>query len=267
MLATLLLQVLAQAPVPSDWQNQFLFPESFTAAAGAPLRLALGRRNSGKIEPWEAMAWPKQELRYAFLQVDGQQVNRDRLSPATGSDSWVSLPLLRSGVAQIGMDFQPKDVALSAARWRSFWKLSLNGLEGWAWPHRKPIRLRWQRSHKCLVRATDADGRVGPAAAAQAKSGQWLQIRALADPTVLPKGADLPLRLYMGEVPGGQTRVVVHQPDGSRLLLRPRPGGLAHFRIGQAGLYAIEAHQLAPSSEPGLDGWWFTATLTFEVQG
>ena len=128
--------------------------------------------------------------------------------------------------------------------------------------------MRRIESAKGLVRVSDPEGRpVRPSAVAQSKTGQAVEIRPLADPTMTAVGSDLPLRAYvLGEKLVGARMLATCIADGVTREAITDESGSCHFRIASTGVWRVEFHDVRPLSDDPEATWAiYSATLTFEV--
>jgi hypothetical protein len=121
----------------------------------------------------------------------------------------------------------------------------------------------WQYASHCtklvvqVDGASDADFR--PNDGVINKTGAPIEILPLVSPEAVSLGSDLPIRAY--HLGAGQegARIEAHRPDGSVDVQVSRAGGLADFRIAQAGRWVLRFSKTGKLGEQ-------TAELVFDVE-
>lgn len=201
----------------------------------------------------KSLAWPESPA-WFFVRLAGTQHNRSAedetprgTPPALAPDS--------PGVAMVGVDLSESEELWSAAELLPF-----------ADSPPPSARVRVLRSLTALVRVLREDGAAVQDHTATSKSGQQAEIRPLMDPTTIPPGGDLPVRVYtLGAGAGGARLVASHLESGERLEFAADSKGIASFTITQPGVWAIESICVEPPREPAGDWTAAIATLSFEV--
>jgi len=101
-----------------------------------------------------------------------------------------------------------------------------------------------------------------PDGGAVGKSGLAAEIRPLMDPTVLPLGATLPVRVYVEGASLSGATLEALAPDGTKRAISADREGIAHVLLDRAGRWRLVFHHLRESKG---ESTLFTGTLTFEV--
>ncbi|MGE0480809.1 MAG: hypothetical protein AB7Q17_10105 [Phycisphaerae bacterium] len=103
-----------------------------------------------------------------------------------------------------------------------------------------------------------------PAGVVMSKTGQAVEIRWMADPHALAVRSDVPVRVY---VAGGRGVKLRATPDGGAAQeLTTDVGGIARFKLSQAGVWRIECHHATPvKDDPDADWVLHSGTVTFEI--
>ncbi len=242
----------------------FLEPSVSRVAVGEGIRLGLSARAVGGDGPAEPTAWPA-EIAWFFVRSGGAQDNRDRVEPvADGDASHVPITLASAGCAMLAVDFKPEVVTLTGEQFASLLAARTRIGPDAALRAREQVRVRHVRSAKALVRVT---GETGPidASTAVSKSGQAVEIRPFADPTLLPSPGNMPLRMYVGGDASGTPRLrAVHAATGEARDVAAQ--GTATLPILGPGTCRVEFHHAAPLvGDPEADWVLYTATLVFEA--
>lgn len=215
-------------------------------------------------------AWPADNIRWLFVRAHGSQENRDTLEPQRAGGDTARIDLAHGGVQMIGIDFKPRIETVTAAALRTFLEAhapadALQPLAGV--PADQTFRVRRIESTKLLVRA--ANGEAAPSEVATGKSGQKAEIRPLADPTCLPVGGDLPLRLYAdGDKCGNVRMLATHVASGATREIAVNQSAFANLSISAAGVWRVEFCKAAPAGEdekPEADWVIWSASATFET--
>ncbi len=259
-----------------------LTPDTYTAHSGDRLAVRAVASDAGASRqiPWSAI-----QFDWLCVRSGGSQENVHALDPMPADGQPMLIPLSSPGVAMIGLDAHPAVVEVPRADLESFLRAHLTPEEAAAIKKalpagERPVRVRRVESAKLLVRVSpDPPGTPDlNSATAASKSGQAVEIRALADPTTLPVGADLPLRFYADgrAAPGaryiattvngaGKTQTVEGVADSS---------GIGHLTVSNGGVWWVEFHAVttppaqpagAPPQADQPDLILHSATLTFAV--
>lgn len=102
-----------------------------------------------------------------------------------------------------------------------------------------------------------------PAGVVMSKSGQAVEIRLMADPHALALGSDVPVRVYLASWGGAKLWAT---PDGGAPQeLVTDSGGIARFKLSQAGVWRIECHHAEPIKSDAADWMLRSGTVTFEI--
>jgi hypothetical protein len=121
----------------------------------------------------------------------------------------------------------------------------------------------WQYASHCtkiviqVDGASDADFR--PNDGVVNKTGAAIEILPLVSPEAVSLGSDLPVRVYHRGASQVGRRIEAHRPDGSVDVQVSRAGGLADFRVAQAGRWVLRFSKTSALGEQ-------TAELVFDVE-
>jgi len=243
----------------------YLQPASFVPPEKSALAVSVA---GGKLDEVQPARWPD-EVDWLFARSSGEQRNLENVKPAAG-ESAISIELTRPGVTMIGLDLPPQIEVVSAKDWSPFLltRVAQDQMQP-ALPavaRGDPARVEHVRSAKTLVRVSGHSA-AGHSAVAQSKSGQAVEIRALADPTRVPVGSDLPVRVYVdGEKRTGVRVLASSVTGGTRQGQVTDATGACHFRITHEGEWRVEVHDLTAAKDKSTAYWVLhTATLTFFV--
>ncbi len=258
MTSLLLLLVLLMAPEEFDCAT--LEPTPATGLQAGTLGVHLVRTAGGAQR---IAAWPAEEERaWLFVRAGGGQENLAGVPvDSAGQRALLARPPTGGDVALVGLDLRPVVRSVPAARLRAFLLARAGGgelPEGEA-----SLRVRRIESAKLLLRS--GVGRTS-SAVAQSKTGQRVELRPLADPTTVPAGSVLPLRVYAPGRVEGLTLTARHPASGDRRRFETRPGGVGHFTVSAPGRWIVEAHVARPlPAEEGVDWELASATLVFDA--
>ncbi len=245
--------VLHQASVYSSAPNAgaLLRASDFSVRAGQHVHLSFKQQTpTGPV----SLAWPHDPA-WFFVRLAGTQHNRSAEQAPPSSPHRSIFTPTGPGVAMIGLD-------LAAAE--EWWPA--DALAKYTTQAVSPARVRVLRSLTALVRVLREDGAAVQDHTATSKSGQQAEIRPLMDPTTIPPGGDLPVRVYtLGAGAGGARLVASHVESGERFEFAADSKGIASFTITRPGVWAIESICVEPPREPGGDWTAAIATLSFEV--
>jgi hypothetical protein len=247
----------------------YLTPSSYAATVGqrVAVRVELG---DGKVV--RPAAWPTENIKWLFVRAPGAQENREDVGPQDASGNAIDVALTKPGVTLIAFDTKPADVTLTGEQLKAFVRRVLP---------REPqdaiiaditdaarVRTRQVQSAKTLVRVADPTGKpASHSAVAQSKTGQAVEIRPLADPTMATVGSDLPVRAYVGgDALAGAKMLATCVASGKAQQAITDSSGSCYFRIDTAGVWRVEFHHIVPLSDDDQADWAiYSATLTFEA--
>jgi hypothetical protein len=249
----------------------YLSPDKHQVRVGEQVRL---RVEVGEALQPQRAAWPADAIDWLFVRLAGTQENmhEDRVRPARAQDDFLSVTLSHAGVALIGFDTRPAVQQVAGKDLRAFLD---RYVESAALPDARPpiqptakLNVRQVESTKTLVRVSAEGDQRSHSATAQSKSGQAVEIRPLADPTMVAVGSDLPVRAYVnGSKKVGVRMLATSVAAGKTQQSVTDASGATHFRITHAGLWRVEFHWAEPlKSDPTADWAIYSATLTFEVE-
>jgi hypothetical protein len=263
---------IAIVPAAFSQSATFLRPDNFSATVGDSLRISVARSDGAAIRATE---WPT-EVDWMFVRSLGAQSNLEDPRPKRAADNFLRIPMDDPGVTLIGLDERPRVESFPAEQFRAFVRASISGGNGIMSQGRprsgdavgaQPVRVRVLASSKALVRVHQSP-RLRPAhsAAAQGKTGQQVELRALADPTMVPVGGDLPLRTYVrGGKVGGVLVRATNERTGAIADTSADDAGICKFRITAAGIWRVEFFHVEASNESDADWTLYSASLVFEV--
>lgn len=247
----------------------YLTPARHTAAVGQRVAVRVEQGDGAVVRP---AAWPTERIDWLFVRAPGTQENREDVGPREANGNFIDVPLSRPGVTLIALDTKPAETTNSGRQFKAFAQRAMpsQAYETVAASIGDATQVRTRRieSAKTLVRVADPGHKpASHSAVAQSKTGQAVEIRPLADPTMVSAGSDLPVRAYVGGskqvgvkvlatcVATGQTREAVTDSSGS-----------CHFRIDAAGVWRIEFHYITSAPDnPNVDWAIYSASLTFEA--
>lgn len=243
----------------------FLQPSAASIEAGASVELRLRSRSLVADGPASPSAWPER-IAWMFIRNGGAQDNRDAVSPVgEGGASHVDVTPGAPGCALIAVDFEPETITLPGAAFAEVLSASTGVAPDAALRTRAQVRVRCVRSAKALVRVTGGvDGPID-AATAVSKSGQAVEIRPFADPTLLAPGGEMPMRTYIVGDAFGSPRIRARSGE-SGVFVEPRVSPTPVLALPAAGPWGVEfSHAAALRDDPDADWVLYTATLTFTV--
>lgn len=247
----------------------YLAPEKHTAAVADRVAVYVTIGDGSTVQQ---AAWPDEKIDWLFVRAAGTQTNRQDVGPAEPNGRFINVPMTRPGVTLIGIDIKPTVEHVRGQQLKEFLRRTTSPRPR---EDRVPaiaddarVRVRRIESAKTLVRVLAPDGKPrSHSAIAQSKTGQAVEIRPLADPTMVAVGSDLPLRVYTqgGSPPGLRVLATCVTTDQTQEAVTD-PSGTCHFRITDTGMWRIEFHHAEPlRSDPHADWAICSATLTFEV--
>lgn len=239
------------------------------AGAGEPTVPHLSAR-SWRVVPGDAVevVLPEHaasETAWFFVRCAGTQENRDSVRP--DSDGLVKLVVPQTDCCLVGLDRKPRIESIDASALDSFFRRHVGGRpDGFDPGDGTPLRVRRIESMKMLVRVGPEDASPIPSATAQSKTGQTVELRPLADPTAVPIGAVLPLKVYGVFDTAGRTVVARHVARDVKHVATTDPAGIAAVTIDAAGTWQVEVHDARRPDESDDFEWEIrSATLTFDV--
>jgi len=250
---------------------KYLSPDEYQAHVGDQLRLHVEAGDA--LKPQRA-AWPAETIDWLYVRAAGTQENlhKERVRPARAQDDFLTVPLAHPGVALIGFDTRPTVTQVAGKNLQAFVARYVEPASlpnpRQRFPSAAKLNVRRVESTKTLVRVQTEDGERSHSATAQSKSGQAVEIRPLADPTMVPLGSDLPVRAYVGGSKKVGVRLLATSvAAGKTQQMVTDSSGAAHFRVTHAGLWRVEFHHAEPlKDDPAADWAIYSATLTFEVE-
>jgi hypothetical protein len=249
--------------------STYLTPAKHGGAVGE--RVAV-RVESGKGVDAQPIDWPTSKIDWLFVRAPGTQENRENVGPADPKDDFIEVTLTKPGVTMVGLDTKPSVTNVTGKKLKEFLRRTApeetqkDLLAGIA--DEEKVRVQRIESAKTLVRVRDADGKPpSHSAVAQSKTGQVVEIRALADPTMVAVGSDLPVRAYVGgDKQPGVKMLATCVTTGKTQQALTDSSGSCHFRIDSTGVWRIEFHYARTlETDPDADWVVYSATLTFEA--
>lgn len=249
----------------------FLTPVKYTARVGETVAVRLDVSDVD-VDVVRGVDWPTERIDWLFIRSPGEQQNREDVGPAEPRGDSINVTPARPGVTMIGLDTRPGVVNVFGKRLRAFaervaldpsHERALAGID-----EATPVRVRRVESAKTLIRVPDPDGRpASHSAIAQSKTGQKVEIRALADPTTVPVGSDLPVKAYLhGDKLVGAKALATCVATGKTQAAITDSTGACHFTLTDSGAWRIEFHHAEPLEKaPDADWVIYSATLTFEA--
>lgn len=247
-----------------------LLPDSFQVVPGQPVRL---RVESRRGDTTETAVWPAQRVGWYFLRNGGIQENRDAIAPRDPGERTVAQAIPHAGAAVIGLDLEPVIENWTQAGLDAFVNEFRSG------SHTVPripeandpvLRVRRVESLRTLVRAIPAgiEGNTSASTTILAKTGQAVEIRLMADPTIAATGSDIPIKAYVrGDKCANANGRAICLGDGSVQTFTTDPTGAAFFKLTHGGIWWIEFRHAEKSDDPADHDWTiYSASLTFEVR-
>lgn len=243
----------------------FLKPDAYVVTVGALLRLQIQEGVAERTRPAE---WPGSALTELVYRHESGQANFDAIAPRAAQDDFVSVQMTDAGGTLLAVTLRDTTSNLSAAALRE--QLPKHTVVSNAPMPAGPTRVRRIAAAKLVVRVMDpqtARERPTGSAVVTSKTGQPAEIRALADPSTMRVGSDLPLRIYAegGAVPEGKV-VATSVDTGVTAVVVTDRSGIGHLHVASAGEYRLQMDYAAPDPQDPSAGWaWYTATLVFSV--
>lgn len=262
LLASTLQQQLAAQSVA------VLRAETSATADSAPLALHI-ERNAPGLEV--ASSWPADGIDWMLVRAAGQQHNSHHPAADTSGGTRHSIAPIATGMHMIAVDMAPRLERIPSSSLREFLATRVGeGTLPAGWREQLPattVLVRRIESSKLLLRVGSGEHPSAGSATIQGKTGQQVEIRLQADPTLVPVAHDLPLKVYLPEVTAGATLVLATQgATGASHSFRTDGGGRGAFTLGRPGPWLFEVHYARPLPDDDVADWEiFSATLSFTV--
>ena len=281
---------LLLAPSVAGQTVRYLQTDVDEVRAGSELRVHLTEERAGR---WRRGAWPgnatgnatgadtgadtgtgsdtNNDIEWLFLRSAGTQKNLHEAAPDDEAGESFGMPVAEPGICMVGLQPRARVVNVPGPELREFLALRLSPETlpaGWREQlPAAPVRVWHIESSKLLVRVRGAEDGSPPSATAQSKAGQPVEIRLLADPTLVPLKHDLPLRVYLpGPRSAGILVLARHADSGRVQSFFTDPRGTGFFTLTGPGWWTVEVHAVRPLPEDDTADWELhTATLSFQV--
>ena len=246
----------------------YLTPETFAANLGDSVLLRVQLGEALRAAP---TAWPEDQLAWFFVRSGDTAQNRPTVRAVDRDPNAAEVSMPRPGATVVGFDSKPVVAEVLGSELKSFLTKNVAGaaddpaVRGLKAARR--LRVRRIQSATTLIRVAAPGAQVVPSVIAMSKTGQKVEIRPLSDPTMVPVGRDLPLRVYVGASKEAGAKVQATSLDGGTTVAATTDSsGAAHFRITHTGQWRIEFHYAEPNvTDADIDWDIRSATLTFEV--
>jgi uncharacterized GH25 family protein len=238
-------------------------PSSFHPAPGArvAVRLKVGQQLKGDPMPRD----PQRIERFAAIGPAGETP----VPGVAGTEPAGFVSFRQPGLYLLVYDSNRETVDLDADKFEKY--LADEGLETVSAQRAKRGQSRagardaYSRCAKSLLRIGD-----GPGNRFDRALGLELELIPEADPTTLPPGSELPVRLlYRGKPLAGALVAALQREDpNDKVSARSDAKGRVRLRLDRPGMWLVKAVHMIPPS-PGVDADWESlwASLTFEVPG
>ena len=259
LLATLVLCFGAHASLGAH--DMWIEPTSFSPDLGRVLGLKLRVGDDFRGEPI-----PRDDQlieRFVVVDANGQ---RDVVGRA-GADPAGLLRVTATGPMVVGYQSRAHHVSLNGAKFTSYLKEQaldqIVALREQQRPSHAAVREQFIRCAKSLVRTGPGNGQPADRAI-----GLTLELVAEADPSSLPPGQALPVRLtYQGRALGGMRVVAVNQRNPwDRLTATSDQEGRVRFRLTEGGTWMVRAVHMIPSPTGTQADWVsYWASVTFDA--
>lgn len=236
-------------------------PSSFHPAPGArvAVRLKVGQQLKGDPMPRD----PQRIERFAAIGPAGETP----VPGVPGTEPAGFISFRQPGLYLLVYDSDRETVDLDADKFEKY--LAEEGLEAVSAQRAKRGQSRagardaYSRCAKSLLRIGD-----GPGNGFDRALGLELELIPEADPTILPPGSELPVRLlYRGKPLAGALVAALQRDDPTgKVSARSDAKGRVRLRLGRPGMWLVKAvHMIPPSA--GVDADWESlwASLTFEM--
>ena len=247
----------------------YLAPAQHAATVGKQVAV---RVEAGEGEVVRPVAWPTERIDWLFVRAPGTQENREDVGPRDPQGNFIEVALTKPGVTLIALDTKPAETTFTGKQFKAFARRALLSTAYDAAvasiADAAQVRTRRIESAKTLVRVADPTGKpTSHSAVAQSKTGQAVEIRPLADPTMATVGSDLPVRAYVaGSKQVGVKVLATCVATGKTQEAIADSSGSCHFRISDPGVWRIEFHHLTSAPDDAKTDWMiYSATLTFEA--
>ena len=261
--------------------------QSHATENAAPLTLHIERTALGQTS---IAPWPASHIDWMLVRAAGEQLNlhqpaADHSAHGDGRDDGdgdgdagedhqgtvCTVEPIASGMHMIAIDLAPRLEQIPSSSLREFLATRVGeGTLPGGWREALPegtVTVRRVESSKLLVRVGAGEHPSAGSATTQGKTGQQVEIRLQADPTLVPVAHDLPVKVYLPAVTAGATRVLAtHGTSGATRSFRTDGGGRGAFTLGRQGPWLFEVHFARPlPDEDDADWEIFSATLSFAV--
>ena len=247
----------------------YLAPATHAAAVGQRVAVRVEAGDGTVVRP---AAWPTERIDWLFVRAPGAQENRENVGPRDAKADFIDVSLSKPGVTLVALDTRPAETTCTGKQFKTFGRRTMPS-EAYnrviaAIADTAQVRTRRIESAKTLVRVADPAGKpTSHSAVAQSKTGQAVEIRPLADPTMVSVGSDLPVRAYVeGDKQVGLKVLATCVATGKTQEAITDSSGSCHFRLAAAGVWRIEFHHITPLPDDARVDWAIhSATLTFEA--
>lgn len=245
-------QVPAGVPAPHFFQ-----PESFRVDPHKPFSL---RFIDSEGRP---ATWRNDRVRWAFARVAATQTNADAATLDASGQPTAALD--HAGIAVVGTDLQPRDLAVDASELRKFIAERGSLAHGAEIPAgAKQVRIRHIETFKTILRCGQKGAEEGQSEA-MGEATQSAEIQLVLDPTALTLPSDLLVRIsaHSDEIED-QRLFATHIPTGRTVEYESADEGYAHIALDAPGPWRLEFHALMaapPGEDPPLV--LYSATVTF----
>ncbi|MFT4538684.1 MAG: hypothetical protein ACI841_001208 [Planctomycetota bacterium] len=269
--AASLLLTLATFAVPAGAQSVTFLESQVLDRIGGRVRVKLVRQQGSRRAE---QAWPEEGPPWLFVRAAGGQQNYGPERPFPRAEGALVLRLAPGDATLVGAELERRSERIAAEQLLEFIELHVS-------PQARPKELssaaligpqlvRRTESLKLVVRSDRS--KIQPSGSAQAKSGQYAEIRPFADPTRTPVGSDLPFRVYL---PGGAKHgrlTATHLPSGAKQVVALDAAGIGYITLNAVGTWTLQAHSFRKIEEPDSgdkrqSAWdLVSTTLVFEAR-
>lgn len=246
------------APAAGAQTVRFLVPETFTPAPSAELTVGVAVDGNPPAD------WPVGRVEWMFIRGGGQQENRHDVQPAAGTHSVpATSPAFGAGV--IGVELSPANQVFDRETLAEFLSERVAFTPAPPpLPVGETVLIRRVESAAAIIRSLrPGEAAVGGTHVATDKTGLRAEIRALMDPTALPPGSDLSVRVYInGDKRAGAVLTAARGQTMHRVTANE--SGIAFVPLTEPGEWRVQFHHAAIEPE----GFTlYSGTLTFQVPG